>query len=110
MITFAATKIYEVYHMFYCGIDIAIYKHEASVIDTNGKVLIDSISFANAKQGCEKILTVFEKNKITPTDVIIGMETTGNVCPSENFSEIFLTFFILGIDFLQPVFIIAFGC
>lgn len=47
--------------MFYCGIDIAKYKHEASVIDINGKALIDSISFANDKQDCEKILTVFEK-------------------------------------------------
>lgn len=28
--------------MFYCGIDIAKYKHEASVIDINGKALIDS--------------------------------------------------------------------
>lgn len=40
--------------MFFCGIDIAKYKHEASVIDTDGKALIDSISFANDKQGCEK--------------------------------------------------------
>lgn len=64
--------------MFYCGIDIAKYKREASVIDINGKALIDSISFANDKQGCEKILTVFEKFEITPADVIIGMEATGH--------------------------------
>lgn len=64
--------------MFYCGIDIAKYKHEASVIDTNGKALIDSISFANDKQGCEKVLTVFEKFEIAPADIIIGMEATGH--------------------------------
>lgn len=64
--------------MFYCGIDIAKYKHEASVIDINGKALIDSISFANDKQGCEKILAVFEKIEIVPSDVIIGMEATGH--------------------------------
>ena len=29
--------------MFYCGIDIAKYKHEASVIDTNGKALSASL-------------------------------------------------------------------
>ena len=64
--------------MFYCGIDIAKYKHEASVIDTNGKALLDSISFANDKKGCEKILAVFQKFEISPADIIIGMEATGH--------------------------------
>ena len=64
--------------MFYCGIDIAKYKHESSVIDTNGKSLLDSISFANDKQGCEKIIAVFQKFEISPADVIIGMEATGH--------------------------------
>lgn len=64
--------------MFYCGIDIAKYKHEASVIDTNGKALLDSISFANDKQGCEKIIAVFQKFEISPADIIIGMEATGH--------------------------------
>ena len=64
--------------MFYCGIDIAKYKHEASVIDINGKTLLDSIPFSNDKQGCGKILAVFEKFEIAPDDVIIGMEATGH--------------------------------
>ena len=64
--------------MFYCGIDIAKYRHEASIIDTDGKALIDSISFANDKQGCEKVLAIFEKFEIAPADVIIGMEATGH--------------------------------
>ena len=64
--------------MFSCGIDIAKYKHEASVIDINGKTLLDSIPFANDKQGCGKILAVFEKFEIAPDDVIIGMEATGH--------------------------------
>lgn len=64
--------------MFYCGIDIAKYKHEASVIDTNGKAMLDSISFANDKQGCEKIIAVFQKFEISPADIIIGMEATGH--------------------------------
>lgn len=64
--------------MFYCGIDIAKYKHESSVIDTNGKSLLDSISFANDKQGCEKIIAVFQKFEISPANVIIGMEATGH--------------------------------
>lgn len=64
--------------MFYCGIDIAKYKHEASVIDTNGKAMLDSIPFTNDKQGCEKILAVFQKFEISPADIIIGMEATGH--------------------------------
>lgn len=64
--------------MFYCEIDIAKYKHEASVIDINGKALIDSISFTNDKQGCEKVLTVLGKLEIAPADIIIGMEATGH--------------------------------
>lgn len=64
--------------MFYCGIDIAKYRHEASVIDINGKALTDSISFSNSKQGCEKVLAVFEKSAISADNVIIGMEATGH--------------------------------
>ncbi len=64
--------------MFYCGIDIAKYKHEATVIDANGKALADSISFANDKQGCEKVLAIFENFGAASDDVVIGMEATGH--------------------------------
>jgi len=76
--------------MFYCGIDIAKYKHEASVIGSDGKALLDSISFANSKDGCEKVLTLFNKFGITSESVVIGMEATGHywlsVC--EHFSQL----------------------
>ncbi|MDE7122672.1 MAG: IS110 family transposase [Oscillospiraceae bacterium] len=64
--------------MYYCGIDIAKYKHEASVINASGKALQDSISFANDKNGCEKLLAVFKKLEISVSDVVIGMEATGH--------------------------------
>ncbi len=64
--------------MFYCGIDIAKHKHEASFIDSDGKALIDSISFSNTKEGCEKITAVFEKLDVSVYDVVIGMEATGH--------------------------------
>lgn len=51
--------------MYYCGIDIANYKHEATVIDESGKALLDSISFANTKEGCEKLLSLFERLSIS---------------------------------------------
>ena len=47
--------------MFYCGIDIAKHEHEATVIDEAGAALLDSISFANSKEGCEKLLALFQR-------------------------------------------------
>lgn len=64
--------------LFYCGIDIAKHSHEASIIDAEGKTLLDSISFANTKAGCEKLLALLERLNITKADVIIGMEATGH--------------------------------
>ena len=64
--------------MFYAGIDIAKNKHEASVIGADGKALLDSISFANTKEGCEKLLALFERLGIVKDDVVLGMEATGH--------------------------------
>ena len=64
--------------MFYCGIDIAKHKHEASVIDQTGTALLDSISFPNTKEGCEKLLALFERIGVGRADVLIGMEATGH--------------------------------
>ena len=79
--------------MFYAGIDIAKNKHEASVIDTDGKSLLDSISFANTKEGCEKLLTLFDRIGIAKGDVVIGMEATGHYWLS-----VHAFFFELGYD------------
>ena len=59
--------------MFYCGIDIAKYKHEATVIDEAGKPLLDSISFSNTQEGCEKLLSLFDRLSIPAADLLIGM-------------------------------------
>lgn len=64
--------------MFYCGIDIAKYKHEATVIDEAGKTLLDSISFSNSQEGCEKLLALFERLSISKEELFIGMEATGH--------------------------------
>jgi transposase len=76
--------------MFYCGIDIAKHKHEASVIDSEGKALLDSISFNNSKEGCEKVLALFKRLSVTAETVIIGMEATGHYWLSvyEYFTEL----------------------
>lgn len=64
--------------MHYCGIDIAKHNHEASVIDDTGKALIESISFSNSQDGCEKLLRLFERLSVSADDLLIGMEATGH--------------------------------
>ena len=64
--------------MFYCGIDIAKYKHEATVIDQAGAAVLESISFANSKEGCGKLLALFQRLNIAKEDLLIGMEATGH--------------------------------
>ena len=64
--------------MFYVGIDIAKYKHEATIIDSHGKALFDSISFSNTKEGCDKLLSLFEKAGADLDALVIGMEATGH--------------------------------
>ena len=64
--------------MFYCGIDIAKRNHEASVIDADGKPLLDSIAITNSKEGCDKLFALFTRISIEKNDVIIGMEATGH--------------------------------
>jgi len=64
--------------LFYCGIDIAKRNHEASVIDVEGKPLLDSITITNTQEGCEKLFSLFERLGIKNADVIIGMEATGH--------------------------------
>lgn len=64
--------------MFYLGIDIAKHNHEATIIDSDGKALLDSISFTNTQTGCEKLILLFERFDITKDNVVIGMEATGH--------------------------------
>ncbi len=64
--------------MYYCGIDIAKRNHEASVIDAEGKPLLDSITITNTQEGCEKLFALFERLGIGTDAIIIGMEATGH--------------------------------
>jgi transposase len=64
--------------MFYVGIDIAKKNHEASIIDSSGKLLDKSISFSNSQAGCDKLISFFGKLKANTSNTIIGMEATGH--------------------------------
>lgn len=64
--------------MYYVGIDIAKRNHEASVIDSQGKPLSSSISFANSKEGCDKLVALFGKLGVDADNAVVGMEATGH--------------------------------
>ena len=64
--------------MFYVGIDIAKQNHEASIIDSNGKLLDKSISFSNSQVGCNKLIALLEKFEADTSNTVIGMEATGH--------------------------------
>ena len=64
--------------MFYVGIDIAKQNHEASIIDSNGKLLDKSISFSNSQVGCDKLIALLERFKADTSNTVIGMEATGH--------------------------------
>ena len=64
--------------MFYIGIDIAKHKHEASIIDSDGSLLCESISFSNSQKGCEKLIALLERFSVDPDNCIVGMEATGH--------------------------------
>ncbi len=64
--------------MFYVGIDIAKKNHEASIIDSNGKLLDKSISFSNSESGCNKLTALLEGFNANSSNVIVGMEATGH--------------------------------
>ena len=64
--------------MFYIGIDIAKHNHEASIIDSNGSLLCESISFSNSQKGCKKLIALLERFSIDADNCIIGIEATGH--------------------------------
>ena len=70
------TKV--VVFIFYIGIDITKHNHEASIINSNGSLLCESISFTNSQKGCEKLIALLERFSITIDNCIIGTEATGH--------------------------------
>lgn len=64
--------------MFFIGIDIAKNTHEASIIDSFGKLVSESISFPNSVKGFEKLKNYISSFDIDCDNSIIGMEATGH--------------------------------
>jgi len=64
--------------MYYCGIDIAKRKHEASVIGESGRLLAKSFPVVNSAEGAAVLFGFFKEHGIDKDGVIIGMEATGH--------------------------------
>lgn len=60
--------------MVYIGIDIAKFKHFASVVSLDGKVIVKPFPFENSRQGFMKLLEEIENFH----DCLIGLESTGH--------------------------------
>jgi len=66
--------------MYYLGIDIAKHNHVASLIDSDGKIVIKTIKFSNDSEGYQKLVSLVcsavpngDKNSIA-----VAMEATGH--------------------------------
>lgn len=81
--------------MLYVGIDIAKKKHFASVMDSDGEILVEPFDFTNNMLGYQKLLS--QLSPFYQEDLLIGMESTAHY--AEN-----LTCFLYARDF--SVFII----
>lgn len=60
--------------MVYIGIDIAKYSHFASVVSSDGEVIVKPFSFQNSREGFMKLLEEIENFQ----DCLIGLESTGH--------------------------------
>ena len=64
--------------MYIVGIDIAKRKHEAAVVNAEGKIVVKAFSFANTCAGYNRLLTVLRKAKLPMEHVVFAMEATGH--------------------------------
>lgn len=60
--------------MVYIGIDIAKYSHFASVVSSDGEVIVKPFSFQNSREGFMKLVEEIENFQ----DCLIGLESTGH--------------------------------
>ncbi|NLB53028.1 MAG: IS110 family transposase [Syntrophomonadaceae bacterium] len=64
--------------MVYLGIDIGKNNHNASLMDAAGKLLFKGFSFPNTTAGGEKLLEQLSFHSTDPSNVCIGLESTGH--------------------------------
>jgi transposase len=62
--------------MIYCGIDIAKLNHFASVISSDGEVLVEPFKFSNDFEGFRSLSLVLDK--YDREQLLIGLESTAH--------------------------------
>lgn len=62
----------------YVGIDIAKSKHDVCILDDKGKVIKDSFTISNSKQGFTLLLQTIQTFQTEKEPVRIGLEATGH--------------------------------
>lgn len=62
----------------YIGIDVAKDKHDVCILSREGKVLKESFTISNSKQGFNSLLTTIYSLREENEEVIIGLESTGH--------------------------------
>lgn len=67
--------------MLYVGIDVAKYKHDISVINSDGNTFIKHLQITNNREGFTKIqFTLTNLQKTTGEEIQIALEDTGHYC------------------------------
>lgn len=64
--------------MIYVGIDVAKRNHVASAVDDGGGTVIESLKFANTRDGFAGLLERLSEASATPDGCLVGMEATGH--------------------------------
>ena len=64
--------------MWTLGMDVAKRRHNATLLDEEGKVVFRNLSFPHSREGVEVLLTRLADTGQSPTGILIGMEATGH--------------------------------
>ena len=63
--------------MYYVGIDVSKYKHDCTILDSSGDVIVNDFIFTNDRSGFDSFLTLLESLDF-PDNIRIGFESTGH--------------------------------
>ncbi|MDN3169367.1 IS110 family transposase [Enterococcus faecalis] len=67
--------------MLYVGIDIAKYKHDIAIIDSEGTIFVKHLQISNDREGFTKLqATLINLQKSTGDKLQIALEDTGHYC------------------------------
>jgi len=64
--------------MWTLGIDVAKRRHNATLLDEDGKAVFRNISFAHSREGLDAFLVGLAATGQSPQGILVGMEATGH--------------------------------